>query len=104
MLKRRYEILLPLMHNDGRPVGDDKLNQTRMELVERFDGVSFQPHPVQGIWRYEDEEYEDVSVQLTVDVADTPENREFFIELKAKLLERFEQIEIYIVSFPIDIL
>ena len=27
MLRRRYEILLPLKHNDGRPVSDDALNQ-----------------------------------------------------------------------------
>lgn len=35
MLKRRYEMLLPLQHNDGRPVSDDKLNQTREEIVAR---------------------------------------------------------------------
>jgi hypothetical protein len=42
MLRRRYEILLPLRHNDGRPVSDDKLNQTREELVNRFEGISVQ--------------------------------------------------------------
>ena len=46
MLKRRFEILLPLRHNDGRLVSDDKLNQTREELVERFDGISVQPQAV----------------------------------------------------------
>ena len=46
MLKRRYEMHLPLRHNDGRPVSDDKLNETREELVERFDAVSVQPQTV----------------------------------------------------------
>ena len=104
MLRRRYEILLPLRHNDGRPVSDDILNQTREELVERFDGVSVQPQSILGIWWHEDVRYEDTSVRLTVDVEDTPENRQFFIEFKATLLQRFEQIEIYIVSYPVDIL
>jgi hypothetical protein len=48
--------------------------------------------------------YEDTSVRLTVDVDDTPENRQFFLQFKATLLERFEQVEIYIVSYSIDIL
>ena len=44
------------------------------------------------------------SVRLTVDVDDTPENRLFFSDFKTILLQRFEQIEIYIVSYPVDIL
>jgi hypothetical protein len=50
MLRRRYEILLPLRHNDGRPVSDEKLNQTREELVNQFDGISVQPQSILGIW------------------------------------------------------
>jgi hypothetical protein len=41
-------------------------------------------------------------VRLVVDVEDTPENRSFFVSLKATLLGRFEQLEIYLVSHPID--
>jgi len=49
MLKRRYEILLPLRYNDGRSIGDDKFDQTRAELVDRFDGISFQPQSIIGM-------------------------------------------------------
>ncbi len=104
MLRRRFEILLPLRHNDGRSVSDDILNQTREELVDRFDGVSIQPQSILGIWVHEGVRYEDTSVRLTVDVDDTPENRQFFIDFKATLLQRLEQVEIYIVSHPVDIL
>ncbi len=41
---------------------------------------------------------------MVVDVEDTPEDRQFFVEFKVVLLERFEQLEIYIVSYPIDVL
>ena len=104
MLRRRYEILLPLRHNDGRPVTEDKLNQTREELVERFDGVSVLPQSILGIWVHEGVRYEDTSVRLTVDVDDSPANRQFFIEFKQTLLARFEQLEIYVASYPVDIL
>ena len=104
MLKRRYEILLPLAHNDGRPVDRKKVEQSREELVERFDAVSVQPQHVLGIWVQQGIRYEDTSLRLIVDVEDVPEIRQFFVEFKKTLLERFEQIEIYIVSYPVDIL
>ena len=104
MLRRRYEILLPLRHNDGRPVSDEKLNRTREELVNQFDGISVQPQSILGIWVHEGVRYEDTSVRLSVDVDDTPENRQFFLRFKATLLERFDQVEIYIASYPVEIL
>lgn len=103
MLKRRYEILLPLWHNDGRPVSDEKLNQTREELLMRFEGVSFTLDPIQGAWLHEGHRYEDFAAKVVVDVDDMPENRQFFIDYKSKLLERFEQIDMYIVSYPVEV-
>jgi hypothetical protein len=102
MRKRRYEILLPLKYNDGEPIPAEVLYQTREDLLARFDGVNFLPHPILGIWIHEGHRYEDESVRLTIDVDDTEENQFFFINLKAILLERFQQLEIYIVSYPIE--
>jgi len=42
-------------------------------------------------------------LRLVVDVDDTPENQHFFASYKATLLERFEQIEIYIASYPVEL-
>lgn len=102
MRKRRYEILLPLKFNDGQPVPAEALYQTREDLIARFDGLNVLPHPLLGIWMHEGRRHEDESVRVTVDVEDTEENQFFFINFKATLLERFQQIEIYIVSYPID--
>ena len=104
MPKRRYEILLPLRHNDGRPVAPERFDQTRQDLVARFGAVSFHPHSILGIWLHEGQRFEDELVRVVVDVEDTGENRQFFARLKAVLLERFEQIEIYVASYPIEIL
>jgi hypothetical protein len=48
--------------------------------------------------------YEILLPLKSIDVEDSPETRQFFSQFKQKLLERFKQIEIYIASFPIDIL
>jgi hypothetical protein len=104
MLRRRYEILLPLQYNDGSQVPDEDLNQTREELVARFEGVSVLPGTIQGIWIHEGSRYEDSLVRVTVDVEDTPENRQFFVDWKPILLQRFRQIDLYITSFVIDVI
>ncbi|HMC65787.1 MAG TPA: hypothetical protein VKI65_12685 [Gemmataceae bacterium] len=62
------------------------------------------PHTVLGLWLYEGSRFEDEQRRFVVDVDDTPENREFLLSYKKMLLERFEQIEIYIASYPVDIL
>ena len=102
MLRRRYEILLPLKFNDGRDVPGDLLKETWSDLLARFDGFSFTPQPIQGQWRHEGTTYEDATLRLIVDVEDLPENREFFVDFKPTLLKRFDQLEIYIVSYPIE--
>jgi hypothetical protein len=94
---------LPLKHNDGRPVADENLYQTREDLVAQFGAVSFSPSSVLGIWMHGGQRYEDELVRVVVDVEDTPETRLFFKRFKNCLLERFEQIEIYIASYPIEL-
>jgi hypothetical protein len=39
-----------------------------------------------------------------VDVEDTAENRQFFVDWKPTSLRRFAQVEIYISSFLIDVI
>jgi hypothetical protein len=104
MLRRRYEILLPLQSNDGSSVPDRDLNQTREELVDRFEAVSVQPGTVAGLWVHEGTRYEDSLVRFTVDVEDTSENRQFFVAWKPILLQRFRQLDIYITSSLIEVI
>ena len=42
-------------------------------------------------------------MRIIADVEDTPENTEFFIQLKQRLKQRFQQLEIWIVSYEIRI-
>ena len=100
---RRYEILLPTRHNDGTPVEPEKHYQTVEELVTRFEAVSLLHEALGGIWLHQNTRYEEDNLRLFVDVEDTDENAAFFTAFKVKLKERFHQIDIWIVSYEIQI-
>jgi hypothetical protein len=53
---------------------------------------------------HEGQRFEEDFIRLFVDVPDTRANRQFFVRLKSTLLERFDQLEIYIASYPVDVL
>src|SRR5439155_12927765 len=77
----RFEILLPLEFNDGRPVPREFLAEAAVEVQRRFGGVSWESQVVEGIWRQGEVEYRDRLNRLFVDAEDTEENRQFFIRL-----------------------
>ena len=43
---RRYEILVPLWFNDGRPVPEPLLAQTFLELREKFSAASWETQTI----------------------------------------------------------
>jgi hypothetical protein len=100
---RRYEIILPTRHNDGTPVEPEKHYQTAEELVERFGAVSLMPETIHGIWLHQSTRYEEDNLRLVVDVEDTAENKAFFSRFKETLKHRFQQIDLWIVSYEIQI-
>jgi hypothetical protein len=97
-------MLLPLKYNDSRSIENDKIYLTREELIARFDSISILPGLVQGIWVHKGTRYEDDLLRVIIDVEDIPENHDFFVTYKSLLCERFEQVEIYIASYPVDII
>lgn len=101
---RRYEILLPSQFNDGRPIPQDLTAGTLLELENEFGAVSCETQIIQGIWRQEGVTYRDSLARVFVDVPDTPENRQFFIRFKERLKERFQQLEIWLTTFPIELI
>jgi hypothetical protein len=101
---RRYEVLLPLRFNDGQPVPDDALAETLLELEQRFGAVSCETQTIRGLWRYEGESYRDDLIRAFVDVADEAEHRQFFLEFKERLKIRFGQLEIWMTTYPIELL
>lgn len=101
---RRFEILLPLRLNDGTPVPEDAIADTLIELEEKFGAVSCETQTTRGRWRFDGETYRDDLTRVYVDVADVPEHRQFFIEYKERLKQRFQQIDMWITTYPIEVL
>ena len=101
---RRFEILLPLRFNDGKPVPDDLIAETLTELEQQFGAVSSESQVIRGIWHSQGHVFRDESARLFVDVLDLPENRQFFVELKDRLKVRFQQLDIWMTSYLIDVI
>lgn len=101
---RRYEILVPLRFNDGRPIPDALTTETLLELRQRFGAVSAETQVIRGHWELEGQVYRDEHLRVFVDVEDSPENRQFFLQFKELLKRRFQQIDIWLTSHPIDVL
>jgi hypothetical protein len=103
---RRYEILLPSRYNDGRDIMAACMScfpDTRAEVLDRFGALSYTPQAILGTWTNEGVRYDDELFKLSIDVPDTEQSRAFIAHLKRDLLARFEQIEIYVTSQPIEV-
>ena len=100
---RRFEVLLPVRFNDGRDVPEELLGEAVNEIVQQFGAVSFYKQAVEGQWRQDETLYRDDLALVVVDVPDTAKNRKWMKAYKARWKERLEQLEIWMVSYPIDI-
>lgn len=101
---RRYEILLPLRFNDGQSVPDTFIADALLELEERFGAVSAETQVIRGFWRHEGRSYRDDLVRVFIDVADLPESQQFFREFKERIKARFQQIDIWMTSHPVEVI
>ncbi len=66
--------------------------------------MSTETRTIRGPWRHEGESYRDDLVRVFVNVADEPEHRRFFVECKERLKSRFQQIDIWMTTDPIEVL
>ncbi len=101
---RRFEILLPRRFNDGQPVPDGLIADALIELEERFGAVSCETQTIRGLWRHEDQLFGDDLVRVFLDAPDVPESRQFFLDFKERAKARFRQIDIWMTTYPIEVL
>jgi hypothetical protein len=100
---RRFEVLLPLRFNDGREVPPEWLSDAVLEVVDRFGAASYETQKVEGHWRHGGVAYRDDLVRVVVDVPDSAENSAWIKEYKERWRGRLEQLELWVVSYPIVI-
>ena len=100
---RRFEILLPLQFNDGREVPPDWLAEAVLEIVEHFGAASYETQKVEGHWRYQGIVYRDNLVKIVVDAPDDEANRQWMRDYKARWKQKLEQLELWLISYTIDV-
>jgi hypothetical protein len=100
---RRFEVLLPLQFNDGRDVPPDWLAESVLEIVDHFGAASYETQHVEGHWRSAGVLYRDNLVKIVVDVPDSAENRRWMKEYKQRWKTRLEQLELWMVSYSIEV-
>ena len=98
----RFE--LPIYYNDGRSIEQEKFLQTDEELVAQFGATSTDSVLVNGRWMYQSTLYEDKLIRVRVDGEDLPTHWEFFRSYKEVLKQRFEQEDIWITAYRIDVI
>ncbi len=101
---RRYEILLPLRFNDGTDVPDQLIADTLLDLEQQFGAVSFESQAIHGQWSFQGQSYRDNLVRVFVDVPDSSASREFFVGFKELLKARFQQLDIWLTTHPLEVL
>jgi hypothetical protein len=93
-----------LLFNDGAAVPGELIADTLLELEQRFGAVSSETQAIQGLWQHQGQSYRDDLTRVFVDVPDLPENVQFFREFKDRLKLRFRQIDIWMTTYPVDVI
>jgi hypothetical protein len=74
-----------------------------LEIVERFEAASYETQKVEGHWRHEGVLYRDNLVKIVIDVNDDESNRQWMRDFKSRWKTRLEQIDLWLVSYTIDV-
>ncbi len=101
---RRFEVLLPLRFNDGTPIPDAAVVDTLIEFEEQFGAVSCETQTIRGRWRSDGQSYRDDLIRVFVDAPDGTESREYFVAAKERLKARFQQLDIWLTTYLIEVL
>ena len=96
-------MLLPLQFNDGREIPSDWLAEAVLEIVDHFGAASYETQKVEGHWRHSGIVYRDNLVRLVVDVPDAVKHRRWMKAFKERWKTRLEQLDLWLVSYRIEI-
>lgn len=102
-LWRRFEVLLPHQFNDGREVPPGWLGDAVSEIFDQFGSASTETQIIEGVWRQDDVLYKDYLSRTFIDIPDAPANHEWMREYKERWRVRLDQIEIWMVSYAIEV-
>ena len=95
MSRRLVQILLPLNHQDGTAVPIEEFALVRVELTEKFGGVTaYQRSPATGLWKRNEDDVERDQVIMVEVVVDEFDPR-WWQQYRRELERRFGQEQIH---------
>jgi hypothetical protein len=100
---RRYEVLLPVQGNDSQPIPSDWLADAILQIVDHFGAITYETQKIEGHWRHEGVLYRDDLVKIVADLPETTKNRRWMKQYKTTWKKRLKQVELWMISFKIDI-
>ena len=74
-----------------------------LEIGDRFSAVSYETQLIEGRWQQAGVTYRDNLARIVVDMPDKKENRTWMKSFKQRWKQKLEQLEIWMVSYRIDI-
>jgi len=95
---REYDLYVPSIYNDGRPIEPEKLAALKRRLVEQFGGLTHFPQENEGLWKVGSITFRDQIVILRVLAGDSSEADRFFLKLKEDLKREWSQEDVLIVT------
>jgi hypothetical protein len=79
------------------------LGEAVKEIVANFGAASYETQRIEGHWLHQGASYRDDLTRLVVDVPDTAKNRKWMKQFKDRWKRRLAQIELWMVSFRIEV-
>jgi hypothetical protein len=101
---KEYDIFVPLIYNNGSPVGPAKFQELQGRLLEQFEGLTYFPQANQGYWKFGNVTYRDEIVIYRVISQDSGASREWLGKLKEHLKQEFQQLDILIIEREVGLL
>jgi len=102
MTAHLIQILLPLKTRDGTDVPAAMFAEVRVELTQRFGGVTaYSRSPATGLWKRTEAEVERDQV-IMIEVVVEALDREWWAQYRGQLEQRFGQEEVHARALPIE--
>ena len=104
MTRHLIQMLLPTRTRDGAPVAAEQFARVRLELTERFGGVTaYSRSPATGLWLNEDEAIErDQLIMVECVVEDF--DRGWWKDYVEQLEVRFQQEEVHARALALELI
>lgn len=74
-----------------------------LEIVDHFGAATYETQKVEGQWRQGGVVYRDTLVKFVVDLPETARNRQWMRKFKGRWKSRLNQLELWMVSYVIEL-